>query len=154
MSPNRQPPFAAEFSRDGRTDLDKAFALLKTVRGYKQSHFPFLRTRVDSDLLLYIGHGQVMGKPMNLTDILTSNIGTVSTIVRRLGRLEKLGVVHKLKASADKRNVHYFLADAHLEAVAEFVAYLQSVGTAMGEGVAEVSPASSPPLGTAQARRQ
>jgi hypothetical protein len=110
-------------------DLDRAFALLKTIRAYKNSRFPFLRTRVDYDLLLYIGHGQVGGKPMNLTDILTSNIGTVSTIVRRLGRLEKLGVVHKVKATSDKRNVHYFLAEAHLEAVAEFVTYLHRAGS-------------------------
>jgi DNA-binding MarR family transcriptional regulator len=114
------------------SDLDKAFALLKTIRAYKNSRFPFLRTRVDYDLLLYIGHGQVSGKPMNLTDILTSNIGTVSTIVRRLGRLEKLGVVHKLKATTDKRNVHYFLADEHLDAVAEFVDYLSRAGRPEG----------------------
>ena len=114
------------------SDLDKAFALLKTIRAYKNSRFPFLRTRVDYDLLLYIGHGQVSGKPMNLTDILTSNIGTVSTIVRRLGRLEKLGVVHKIKATTDKRNVHYFLADEHLDAVAEFVDYLSRAGRPEG----------------------
>lgn len=114
------------------SDLDKAFALLKTIRAYKNSRFPFLRTRVDYDLLLYIGHGQVSGKPMNLTDILTSNIGTVSTIVRRLGRLEKLGVVRKIKATTDKRNVHYFLADEHLDAVAEFVDYLSRAGRPEG----------------------
>jgi len=79
----------------------------------------------------------------------------VSTIVRRLGRLEKLGVVHKVKASADKRNVHYFLADVHLEAVADFVLYLQSLGMAMGEGGSELSVSGSSPssLSTAPARR-
>jgi len=123
------------------SDLDKAFALLKTIRAYKNSRFPFLRTRVDYDLLLYIGHGQVSGKPMNLTDILTSNIGTVSTIVRRLGRLEKLGVVRKIKATTDKRNVHYFLADEYLDAVAEFVDYLSRAGNA--EGVAGWTPHAS-----------
>ncbi len=78
---------------------------------------------------------------MNLTDILTSNIGTVSTIVRRLGRLEKLGVVRKVKATTDKRNVHYFLADAHLDAVAEFVDYLSRAGNA--GGIANWTPSAS-----------
>lgn len=131
MSGDRSRPSAGARETSGG-DLDKAFALLKTIRAYKNNRFPFLRTRVDYDLLLYIGHGQVSGKPMNLTDILTSNIGTVSTIVRRLGRLEKLGVVRKVKATADKRNVHYFLADAHLEAVAEFVDYLGRAGSLDG----------------------
>jgi len=131
MSGDRSRPAAGAQDMSG-SDLDKAFALLKTIRAYKNSRFPFLRTRVDYDLLLYIGHGQVSGKPMNLTDILTSNIGTVSTIVRRLGRLEKLGVVHKLKATTDKRNVHYFLADEHLDAVAEFVDYLSRAGRPEG----------------------
>ena len=125
-----RPPAAVQETSGG--DLDRAFALLKTIRAYKNSRFPFLRTRVDYDLLLHIGHGQVSGKPMNLTDILTSNIGTVSTIVRRLGRLEKLGVVHKVKATTDKRNVHYFLADEHLDAVAEFVDYLGRAGSPDG----------------------
>jgi DNA-binding MarR family transcriptional regulator len=58
----------------------------------------------------------------------------VSTIVRRLGRLEKLGVVRKVKATADKRNVHYFLADEYLEAVAEFVEYLARAGSPEGMG--------------------
>lgn len=139
MSGDRSRPSAGARETSG-DDLDRAFALLKTIRAYKNSRFPFLRTRVDYDLLLYIGHGQVSGKPMNLTDILTSNIGTVSTIVRRLGRLEKLGVVRKVKATADKRNVHYFLADAHLEAVAEFVDYLGRAGSLDGAQVWGVAP--------------
>lgn len=127
MSWDLSRPAAATQNSSG--DLDKAFALLKTIRAYKNSRFPFLRTRVDYDLLLHIGHGQVSGKPMNLTDILTSNIGTVSTIVRRLGRMEKIGVVRKVKATTDKRNVHYFLAEEHLDAVAEFVDYLTRAGS-------------------------
>ena len=131
MSGDRtRPPAGAQDMSGG--DLDRAFALLKTIRAYKNSRFPFLRTRVDYDLLLHIGHGQVSGKPMSLTDILTSNIGTVSTIVRRLGCLEKIGVVRKAKATTDKRNVHYFLADEHLEAVAEFVDYLARTGSPEG----------------------
>ena len=115
------------------TDLDRAFFLLKVIRDYNHSRFPFLRTRLDLDLLLFIGHRQALGKPMNLTDILTSNLGSVSTVVRHLGRLEKLGVVLKRKAAADKRNVHYFLADAHLEAMRELIEYLQRNGASMLE---------------------
>jgi DNA-binding MarR family transcriptional regulator len=111
-------------------DLDRAFSLLKIIRDYNRSRFPFLRTRLDFDLLLFIGHCQVLGKPMNLTDILTSNLGSVSTVVRHLGRLEKLNVVIKRKAAADKRNVHYFLADAHLEAMRELIEHLQRNGAA------------------------
>ncbi len=109
-------------------DLDRAFSLLKIIRNYNRSRFPFLRTRLDFDLLLFIGHCQALGKPMNLTDILTSNLGSVSTVVRHLGRLEKLDVVIKRKAATDKRNVHYFLADAHLETMRELIDHLQRNG--------------------------
>lgn len=112
-------------------DLDRAFSLLKIIRDYNHSRFPFLRTRLDLDLLLFIGHRQVLGKPMNLTDILTSNLGSVSTVVRHLGRLEKLEVVIKRKAAADRRNVHYFLADAHLDSMRELVEYLRRKGDGM-----------------------
>lgn len=109
-------------------DLDRAFSLMKIIRDYNRSRFPFLRTRLDLDLLLFIGHRQVLGKPMNLTDILTSNLGSVSTVVRHLGRLEKLGVVIKRKAAMDKRNVHYFLADAHIATMRDLIDYLQRHG--------------------------
>lgn len=112
-------------------DLDRAFSLLKIIRDYNHSRFPFLRTQLDLDLLLFIGHRQVLGKPMNLTDILTSNLGSVSTVVRHLGRLEKIEVVIKRKAAADKRNVHYFLADTHLASMRELVEYLQRNGGGM-----------------------
>lgn len=117
-------------SRGGLTanELDRAFSLLKIIRDYNRSRFPFLRTRLDLDLLLFIGHRQVLGKPMNLTDILTSNLGSVSTVVRHLGRLEKLDVVIKRKAAADKRNVHYFLADRHLQSMRELIDYLHRNG--------------------------
>lgn len=121
-------PEAVDLSGD---DLDRAFSLLKIIRDYNHSRFPFVRTRLDFDLLLFIGHRQVLGRPMNLTDILTSNLGSVSTVVRHLGRLEKLGVVLKRKAAADKRNVHYFLAESHLEAMRELVEYLQRNGANM-----------------------
>lgn len=121
-------PHCAENIDLSGDDLDRAFSLLKIIRNYNYSRFPFLRTRLDLDLLLFIGHRQVLGKPMNLTDVLTSNLGSVSTVVRHLGRLEKLGVVIKRKAVTDKRNVHYFLADTHLEAMRELNEYLQRNG--------------------------
>lgn len=116
-------------SDDRRGDgLDRAFRLLKLIRDYNHSRFPFLRTQLDFDLLLFIGHRQTLEKPMNLTDILTSNLGSVSTVVRHLGRLEKLGVVVKRKAATDKRNVHYFLAQNHLTAMRELMEHLQREG--------------------------
>lgn len=145
MPAHRQaPPASGDRSAGAAAGLDKAFVLLKAVRAYKLERFPFLRTQVDMDLVLFIGHGQTAGQPMNLTDILTSNIGTVSTIVRRLGRLEKLGVVRKRKASADKRNVHYFLAEPYLEALADFAAFLRHAGE---------TGASRPSRSPARARR-
>ena len=127
MGLNGSPPCDGRADLDG-DELDRAFSLLKIIRDYNHSRFPFLRTRLDLDLLLFIGHRQVLGNPMNLTDILTSNLGSVSTVVRHLGRLEKLGVVSKRKAAADKRNVHYFLADTHLDAMRELIEYLQRNG--------------------------
>jgi DNA-binding MarR family transcriptional regulator len=106
-------------------DLSRAFSLLKTIRAYQRDHFPFLRNRLDFELLLFIGHGQALGTPMNLTEILTTNLSSVSTMVRHLGRLEKLGVVYKRKTDDDKRNVRYFLAPAHLDMMRGLVDYLR-----------------------------
>ena len=105
-----------EDTGDIRNDeLFQIFALLKTIRDYHRHSFPFLRNRLDFELLIFIGFRQAQGRPMNLTEILATSLSSVSTVVRHLGRFEKLGVVNKRKGGDDKRNVRYFLADAHLE---------------------------------------
>lgn len=109
-------------------DLSRAFSLLKIIRDHHRRRFPFLRDRLDYELLLFIGHCQVLGTPMNLTEILTSNFSSVSTVVRHLGRLEKLKVIYKRRAANDKRNVYYFLADEHIETMRELIDYLQRKG--------------------------
>lgn len=96
-------------------ELFRIFAHLKTIRDYHRHHFPFLRNRLDFELLIFIGYRQAHGMPMNLTEILATSLSSVSTVVRHLSRFEKLGVVNKRKGASDKRNVRYFLADAHLE---------------------------------------
>ena len=96
-------------------ELFQIFALLKTIRDYHRSHFPFLKNRLDFELLIFIGYRQARGAPMNLTEILAISLSSVSTVVRHLGRFERLGVITKRKGAGDKRNVRYFLADAHFE---------------------------------------
>ena len=108
-------PEPAVTGHDRDDGLFRAFSLLKSIRDYHRQRFPFLRNRLDFELLVFIGYRQSLGMPMNLTDILSASLSSVSTVVRHLGRFEKLGVVHKRKADDDKRNVRYYLAPEHLD---------------------------------------
>ena len=110
-------------------DLSQAVSLFDQIHDYQRHHFPFLDDRLGFDLMLKIGHRQVTGMPMNLTEILDANLSSISTVVRHLAKLEKLGVLFKRKAAYDKRVVHYYLAASHLEKMRELFSAVMGEGT-------------------------
>lgn len=103
------------------TDLAFAFRTLKRMREEKQNAFPFLKQGIDYALLLYIGDEQVRGRRTNMNHILTSGIGTPSTLIRRISELEESAVVRKFRSGEDKRNTYYELTEMPLNRVQVFL---------------------------------
>lgn len=112
---------------DGFAELQFAFRTLKRIRKEKLRAFPFLKQSTDYALLLYIGYEQVRGRRTNMNSILTSGIGTPSTLIRRMSELEELSVVRKFRSGSDKRNTYYELTEMPLVRVRGFLAYVATL---------------------------
>jgi len=66
---------------------------------------PFVKTLEDLDIIWEIGLHQEAGAPTTLKLLFLKGIGSVATVQRRLSRLKRLGVVHRSRATHDKRIV-------------------------------------------------
>lgn len=106
---------------DDRTKFADAFKTLMRMREEKRSAFPFLRQSVDYALVLYIGHEQSHGRPPNMNNILTSGLGTASTLIRRISELEEREIIRKSRGATDKRNTYYDLTALPLVSVESFL---------------------------------
>lgn len=104
-----------------RTSLADAFKTLLRIREEKRTAFPFLKQSVDYALVLYIGNEQSQGRPPNMNNILTSGLGTPSTLIRRISELEELGIIKKTRGATDKRNTYYDLTALPLVSVESFL---------------------------------
>ncbi len=82
------------------------FQQLRKLEAYAQKYFPCLQSRIDSVLIVEIGHHQEQGRPLTMKGLLLLKLGAPATVRRRLQRLVGLGLVHKRGANHDRRIRH------------------------------------------------
>lgn len=110
-----------------RNDLIIAFDRMRRIRDAKRSVLPFVKQRLDYDLLIFVGEQQLLDAPPNMNSILSRGFGSPSTVIRRITSLEQAGILEKHRSSADRRNVLYKLQEAPLHRVQIFLTMLLEV---------------------------
>ena len=85
---------AAESTTDFQKRLQR-FEDARRVREYQRHALPSLRSMVDLDLAVEIGYHQLLGNPLTVKGILGAVQAAPATVMRRLNRLCKLGVVER-----------------------------------------------------------
>ncbi|HXC41764.1 MAG TPA: helix-turn-helix domain-containing protein [Burkholderiales bacterium] len=88
----------------------KIFEFLEMLRAFEHKHLPFLRTSEDRDLVIAIGCHQERGDSLTLAQLYGLEIGSTSTVQRRLSRLKRLGVVVHRPSPRDGRNLDLLLS--------------------------------------------
>lgn len=108
-------------------NLGAAFKTLTRIREEKKVALPFLKCSLDYALLLYIGNERACGRMPNMNNILTSGLGTASTLIRRVTELEELGVIKKSRGTNDRRNTYYDLTDLPLARIQLFLSNIAAL---------------------------
>jgi DNA-binding MarR family transcriptional regulator len=121
----------------------RVFAQLRALAAFPRRNLPFLQTLEDHDLVVAIGHYQVLGTPLTLKQLLTQGIGSVATVQRRLQRLKRLGVVQQRPSETDRRAVELTLSPACVKAFGQLGALMPG---------ASAAPPTGDRLGKSQAR--
>jgi len=79
------------------------FESIKEKRAFERRYLPFLKTVVDFDIACEIGFHQLAGNPLAIKHLLLLKLAPPVTVLRRLDRLCRLGVVSRTRSSRDHR---------------------------------------------------
>src|SRR5664280_3888420 len=85
------PPCGPPMKRTPKTM--KLFAALRKRRDFERLQLPFIRSLIDFDIIIEIGYAQEQKKPLTPKPLFLLNIGSVTTVRRRLAELAKQGIV-------------------------------------------------------------
>jgi DNA-binding MarR family transcriptional regulator len=82
------------------------FQQFRRLQAFTQKHFPCLQSPIDNALIVEIGYYEEQGRPLTIKGLLLLKLGAPATVRRRLQRLVDFGLVHKRRASHDRRICH------------------------------------------------
>lgn len=81
----------------------KLFTGLKKIREFERLKLPFLKSIVDFDIVIDIGYAEEHEQPLTLKQLLLLNIGSRTTVRRRLASLIEQGIIIRRKHANDQR---------------------------------------------------
>ena len=81
----------------------KLFAGLKKIREFERRQLPFFKTVVDFDIVVEIGYAEEQEQPLTLKQLFLLNLGSRTTVRRKLARLIEQGFVVRRKHANDHR---------------------------------------------------
>lgn len=81
----------------------KLFTGLKKIREFERQHMPFLKSVVDFDIVIEIGHAEEQAQPLTLKLLFLMNLSSRTTVRRKLARLIEQGIVTRRKHANDHR---------------------------------------------------
>lgn len=80
------------------------FATLKKIRDFERLQFPFVRSLVDFDIIIEIGHAQEQKRTLTPKQLFLLNLGSMTTVRRRLALLTEQGIVTRRANVEDHRS--------------------------------------------------
>jgi DNA-binding MarR family transcriptional regulator len=96
------------------------FNHLRVLRAFTQDHADLLGAQEDRNLIGEIGLHQAKGEPLTLKQLFLLDIGSISTVQRRLRRLKALGLVRHKPSAADRRAVELSLSPKAMRVLARY----------------------------------
>lgn len=87
-----------------------AYTLLKILWALEAEATPFIKTKVDRDILIMIGAAQENGRLLSLKQLTLLGVGPSATLRRRIDQLIKKGYLEKRVVPHDGRVTLYAIA--------------------------------------------
>jgi DNA-binding MarR family transcriptional regulator len=96
------------------------FEKLRTLRTFRKEHADIFSTLEGHHLISEIGFHQARGEPLTLKQLFLLDIGSVSTVQRRLRQLKERGLVRHQPSARDRRAVELTLSAKCLRIFARY----------------------------------
>jgi hypothetical protein len=105
------------------------FTALKKIREFQRLQLPFIRSLVEFDIIIEIGHAQEQKRILTPKQLFLLDLGAVTTVRRRLAKLTEQGVVRRLANTKDHRSDVLTLSPACLKVLDRYGAVLAGIAT-------------------------
>ncbi len=103
------------------------FAVLKKKREFERLQMPFMNSLIDFDIVIEIGYAQEQRSAMTLKQLSLLQLGSVTTVRRRLSRLIEKGMVARRANAKDHRSEILTLTAASLKTLERYGSMLLSI---------------------------
>ena len=107
------------------------FAALKGLREFEKLHLPFLKSYLDFDIIIEIGLAQENKKNFTPKQLFLLNIGSTTTVRRRLAMLTDKGVIRRHKNKHDHRSDVLTVAPSTLKLLEKYGTVLSAISTSI-----------------------
>ena len=98
----------------------KLFSALKEIREFQRQQLPFLKSVIDFDILIEIGYAEEQKQPLTLKQLFLANLGSLSSVRRRLKKLEEQGMVRRRANAGDRRSAFLVMTSSSLKMLGKY----------------------------------
>lgn len=105
----------------------KLFASLRKMRDFERLQLPFIASLIDFDLIIEIGYAQEEATALTPKRLFLMNIGSVTTVRRRLATLTEKGIVRRRINANDRRSDLLTIAPSSFKVLGKYLALLTSL---------------------------
>ena len=95
--------------------------------GIRKTQLPFLKSVVDFDIVIEIGYAEEQGQPLTLKQLFLLNIGSRTTVRRKLARLIEQGIVIRRKHANDHRASLLIISPSSVKLLSKYGGTLTSI---------------------------
>jgi hypothetical protein len=106
----------------------KLFAMLKKLREVERLQLSFLRSLIDFDIVIEIGFAEEQRQPLTPKQLFLMELGSVTTVRRKLARLVEQGVVTRRTNTKDRRSDVLAIGSSSLKMLVKYGKFLAGVG--------------------------
>jgi DNA-binding MarR family transcriptional regulator len=96
------------------------FASLRKIRQFERQHLPFVRSLIDLDIIIEVGYAQEQKRLLTPKTLFLLQLGSVTTVRRRLAKLTEEGVIRRRPDPADRRSDLLSLSSASIKLLGRY----------------------------------
>lgn len=105
----------------------KLFSGLKKIRELQRTQLPFLQSLLDLDIIIEIGYAEESDRPLTLKQLFLLNIGSRTTVRRRLERLIEQGIIARQRNTLDQRSAFLTISSSSQKVFTKYCSSLMSI---------------------------
>jgi hypothetical protein len=105
----------------------KLFTGLKKIREFERLQLPFLKSVVDFDIVIEIGYAEEQGQPLTLKQLFLLNLGSRTTVRRKLARLVEQGIAIRRTQTNDHRASLLVISRSSVKLLSKYGGTLTSI---------------------------